>query len=377
MRINYNVSAMIAHNALNTNDNAVAQSLERLSSGLKINHAKDNASGLAMAKRMNAQIRSLEVANQNSNDGVSVLEIAEGALNEIQDMVQRMNELGVKACTGTLSDEEREMIDNEINQLKQEVERIAKTTMYNGEVLLNGNFDVRGYTDSPSLKVTTYNDEVRSGDYTITKLITAYNADGELDPENCSIELTGAGVPMSGIKAEFRDDAIYVTGENDFEIEFMVQNKEVYNVDTSVDPTSAINVDITGLGSMALQVGTNEGQELGVRIATISLRALGLEKVNCKTADNAMAFVDQMNGTLKYVSEARSRLGAYQNRLEHTINTLDVSEENMTAAYSRIMDVDMAEEMTEYTKNQVLVQSSTSMLAQANERPSSVLQLLQ
>lgn len=374
MRINYNISAMIANSALNINNNATSSSIERLSSGLKINHAKDNASGLAMAKRMNAQIRSLEVANQNSNDGVSVIEIAEGALSEIEEMVQRMNELAVKACNGTISDEERKMIDDEISQLKEEIVRIADTTMYNGETLLDGSFDLKGYSTDPDLKVTTYGDKVRSGDYTISKLVTAYDADGNLDPDNCQMVLDGVGVP-SGLSYEFKEDRIIVTGNNEFSMEFQVKNQKVFNADKTAG--TEINLDITGLGSMGLQIGTNEGQELDVRIATINLRAMGLERVNCKTLADSEAFLAQMKDTLSYVNSARSRLGAYQNRLEHTINTLDTSEENMTAAYSRIMDVDMSEEMTEYTKNQVLVQSSTAMLAQANERPSSVLQLLQ
>ena len=374
MRINYNVSAMIANSALNTNDNAVSQSIERLSSGLKINHAKDNASGLAMAKRMNAQIRSLETANQNSNDGISVIEIAEGALTEIEDMVQRMSELSVKACNGTLGDEERGMIDDEITQLKEEIVRIADTTMYNGQTLLDGNFDVKGYSSDANLKVTTYSDDVRSGDYSIDKLVLNYDANGALDPANCEIEISGSGVPASGVTAEYSDDRIILTGSNGFEMELQVKNSTAYNITNAAD---AISLDITGLGSMGIQIGTNEGQELGVRISTISLRTLGLEKVDCSNLENSQKFLDQMSDTLSYVNTARSRLGAYQNRLEHTVNTLDISEENMTSAYSRIMDVDMSEEMTTYTNNQVLVQASTAMLSQANDRPSQCLQLLQ
>lgn len=366
MRINYNISAMIANNALNNNDNNLSNSIERLSSGLKINHAKDNASGLAMAKRMNSQIRSLDTANQNSNDGISVIEIAEGALTEVEDMVQRMNELAVKACTGTLTDEDRAMIDEEIDQLKEEITRISETTMYNGEVLLNGSFDVKGYTNVPELKVTTYSDDVRSGDYTFTTLTAELDEFGNIDETTFHLEL-GPEFP-TGASFEVKDDSVLVYGSNGFEMEFQVKG----------DITgAAVEIDITGLGAMGIQIGTNEGQELGVRIATISTRTLGLDKVKCATQDEAVKFLDQMTATLAYVNEARSRLGAYQNRLEHTVSTLDISEENMTAAYSRIMDADMADEMTEYSKNQVLVQASTSMVAQANDRPSSVLQLLQ
>lgn len=367
MRINYNVSAMIANGALQNSDNMLSASIERLSSGLKINHAKDNAAGLAMAKRMNAQIRSLSTANQNANDGVSVIEIAEGALAEIHDMLQRMSELSVKAANGSLADEDRNMINEEVKQLKSEVERIAETTMYNGGVLLNGNYDVKGYTDNASLKVTTYSDDVRSGDYTISSLTAVLDAEGNIDEASFSMTL-GPEFPV-GCIAEPIEDAIKVTGPNGFEMEFQVKQ--------SINAATDISLDITGLGSMGLQIGTSEGQELDVRIATVSLRTLGIEKLDVMTRENAEEFMNRMSDAIGYVSEARSRLGAYQNRLEYTISTLDVSEENMTAAYSRIMDADMAEEMTEYSKNQVLVQAGTNMVAQANERPSSVLQLLQ
>ena len=402
MRIDYNISAMIANSHLKTNDKALSNSLERLSSGLKINHAKDNASGLAMAKRMNAQIRSLETANQNSSDGVSVIEIAEGALTEVEEMIQRMNELAVKSSTGTMQDDDRKMIDDEIKQLKSEIERIADTTMYNGEVLLNGNFDVKGYSDNLSIKVATYSDDVRSGDYSIKRLVATLDEKGNIIPEEIpnlkedgtlidntlppeamvkipgttfDIEFGEGFEPANAYEYTLKRDGIFVTGPNGFEMEFQVV--ENINIDAAVTATDEINFDITGLGSMGLQIGTNEGQELDVRIAKIDLRSLGLSKIDCLTQENSLEFLDQMTETLQYINEARSRLGAYQNRLEHTISTLDISEENMTGAYSRIMDVDMAEEMTEYTKDQVLVQASTSMLAQANERPSSVLQLLQ
>ena len=407
MRIDYNISAMIANSHLKANDKSLSNSLERLSSGLKINHAKDNASGLAMAKRMNAQIRSLETANQNSSDGVSVIEIAEGALTEVEDMIQRMNELAVKASTGTIVDEDRKMIDDEIKQLKAEIERIADTTMYNGEVLLNGNFDVKGYTSNLDIRVSTYSDDVRSGDYEITQIKAELDEKGNikmpweeqvlrnnLDTNGNRIDPTKEDTYYETVKHdedifdlklgdgfdpactyEVKRDSIIVTGPNDFRMEFQVKNNMLIDSVTGTD--EAIKIDIAGLGQMKLQVGTNEGQELDVRIAKIDLRSLGLDKIDCLTQENSLEFLDQMTETLHYVNEARSRLGAYQNRLEHTISTLDISEENMTGAYSRIMDVDMAEQMTDYTRDQVLVQASTSMLAQANERPSSVLQLLQ
>ena len=145
MRINYNVSAMISNNALTNNDNLLTKSLQRLSSGYKLNNAKDNPAGLAMAKRMNAQIEGISVAGQNASDGVSIIETADGALSEVSDMLQRMNELAVKASNGTMTQEDREIIQSEIAQLKSEITRVADTTEFNGQKLLNGEFARKGY----------------------------------------------------------------------------------------------------------------------------------------------------------------------------------------------------------------------------------------
>lgn len=368
MKINYNISAMIANNALSKNDTALSRSIERLSSGLKINSAKDNASGIAMAKRMNAQLKGIETAEQNSQDGISVIQIAEGALNEVQEMLQRMSELAVKASNGTMTDNDRTIINNEITQLKAEIERVSETTMYNGEILLNGDFDLKGYTDTTNVKVVTYSDNVRSGNYSITSLTTAFDADGNLDPANCSITL-GTEFPV-GATAKFSEDAVYITGSNSFSMELQITKETAFT-------GQAVNIEVTGLGSMGIQTGTNSGQELDVRIAQINLRSLGIKNGDCLTEESSQKFITQVQSALTYVSEARSRLGAYENRLDYTVGNLDVSAENMTSAYSRIMDVDMAEEMTYYSTAQVLVQAGTSMLAQANERPSSVLSLLQ
>ncbi len=365
MKINYNASAMVAHRSLTQSDKALSNSLERLSSGYKINHAKDNASGLAMAKRMNAQIRSLEVANQNSNDGISAIQIAEGALSEITEMIQRMNELAVKASNGTMTDEDRKNIDAEVQQLKDEIERVSKTTMYNGEVLLDGSFDLKGYTDDINVKVVTYSDDVRAGgDYKIT-LNASLDDDGNIAP-GYSCSLDGADFP-AGCTTKIKGDSLIVTDDRNFTIEYQIKD----------DVSNTIESNITGIGAMGLQIGTNEGQMLDVRIPTISLKALSLEKGDVLTEENAKNFIDSVKDALTYVNKARSILGAYTNRLEYTTKTIDVSDENMTAAYSRIMDTDMSKEMTEYSSNQVLVQAGTSMLAQANERPSQILQLLQ
>ena len=182
MRVNYNVSAMLTNNALANNDNMLSQSLQRLSSGLKVNRAKDNPAGLAMAKRMNAQLRGLSAATNNAGDGVSVMEIADGAMSEISEMLQRMNELSVKAANGVLSSSgesadgkdilgDREIIQNEIAQLKEEITRVAKTTEFNGQRLLDGEYALRGYTDNLNVKVSSYSTGVTAKEYTIEQIV--------------------------------------------------------------------------------------------------------------------------------------------------------------------------------------------------------------
>ena len=176
MRINYNVSAMLANNKLANNDNLLSKSLERLSSGLKVNSAKDNPAGLAMAKRMNAQLEGLSVANQSAGDGVSIIETADGAMSEISEMLQRMNELAVKAANGPNSDNDRAVIQDEVKQLTEEITRIAESTEFNGQKLLNGEFSLKGYVQGNlDVKVSSYSTEVTAAVYTIDELIIEEN----------------------------------------------------------------------------------------------------------------------------------------------------------------------------------------------------------
>lgn len=379
MRINYNVSAMLTNNALANNDNLLAKSLERLSSGLKINHAKDNPSGLAMAKRMNAQIEGLSVANQNAGDGISIIETADGAMSEIAEMLQRMNELAVKASNGTLSDEDRASVQAEISELKDEIERVSDTTEFNGQRLLNGEFELKGYVSGNlEVKVSEYSKDVATGTYTIQEIVIDEVTPGSGQYTVTNIDL-GSEFP-SGITTEMNEKLLNMKGANGFEMTLdlsAVDFSTVPKTITSTVPGEPIQIDVTGIGAMRLQIGANEGQVLAVEIPSVSLRNMGIENINVSTREDSLNAMDSISGAIQYVSLVRGRLGAYQNRLESTTNSLDITSENMTAAYSRIMDVDMAEEMTEYTTNQVLTQAGTSMLAQANERPSQVLQLLQ
>ncbi len=380
MRINYNVSAMLANNALANSDNRLSQSLERLSSGLKVNHAKDNPAGLAMAKRMNAQIEGLSVASQNASDGVSIIETADGAMTEISEMLQRMNELAVKSANGILSDDDRQTIQDEVAQLKEEITRVSQETEFNGQKLLNGEFELKGYTNRNDVKVNSYSPEVPVKVYTIKNLELSEVMDDQGNPtgeyEIASIDLTDiddeTGNFPEGAKAEIKDNLITITGSNEFEMVIDVGNVDPANLDLS-----NMEIDVTGIGAMRLQIGANEGQVLAMEIANVSLQNMGIEDIDVSTCEGAEDAITRLEGAIDFVSGIRSELGAYQNRMESTINSLDITSENMTAAYSRIMDVDMAEEMTEYTTTQVITQAGTSMLAQANERPSQVLQLLQ
>lgn len=409
MRINYNVSAMLANNKLANNDNLLSKSLERLSSGLKVNSAKDNPAGLAMAKRMNSQLENLAVANQSAGDGVSIIETADGAMSEISEMLQRMNELAIKSANGPNSDNDRAVIQDEVKQLTEEISRIAESTEFNGQKLLNGEFSLKGYVQGNlDVKVSSYSTEVTADIYTIEELIIEENPLPTDDSDRYrvkSVKLAGGPFP-AGATASMKDNLLSIQGVNGFKMTLDLSRAITKNADfpdkvkelkiTEVDGADKpLVIDATGIGSMIIQVGANEGQTLEMDIPKISLSEMGLDNyfvkdgkgaenggkgvwtLDVSTEQAATEAIERIDGAVQYVSTIRGRLGAYQNRLETTINSLDITSENVTAAYSRIMDVDMAEEMTNYTTYQVMTQAATSMLAQANERPSQVLQLLQ
>ncbi len=384
MRINYNVSAMTANNNLKRSDNALAKSLERLSSGIKINRAKDNAAGLAIAKRMNAQLEGLSVAGDNANDGVSVVETADGALGEIHDMLQRISELAVKGANGTMSDDDRKSIEAEVAQLKEGIEQIVEVTEFNGQKLLDGSFDLKGYTNNTQVKIDYYSDTVTAKEYEITNLSVTLDADGRIadNATQLTAQLFTAG-NTSGFPADCKvtnidGNVLTIADKTGFDMRLTIQGAPNSTVTVAPPAGSAsLTIDITGYGDMSVQIGANEGQTLDMRIPYVSLKNIGIGDIDLTTREGCKDTLGKIDEAIAYVSNVRSRLGAYQNRLESTVDSLDVTYESMTAAYSRIMDTDMSKEMTEYTNLQVLTQAGTSMLAQANERPSQVLQLLQ
>ena len=216
MRINFNASAVIANNALNRNDNRLQDSLARLSSGLKVVNAKDNPSGLAMSKKMNAQIKGLDQAGDNAGDGVSIIEIADGAMSEMHDILQRINELAVKGSTGTITDDDRKLIQDEVKQLKEELTRISETVEFNGQTILDGSFDLRGYSNNQNAKVAYYSDEILAGTYTIDQLGVTYNADGTID--EVTAKKFGKGFPKDADVTSIDGNIVTIAGSGNFEL---------------------------------------------------------------------------------------------------------------------------------------------------------------
>lgn len=376
MKINYNVSAVVANAALTVNEKKFNVSTERLSTGYKVNHAKENPSGIAIAKRMNAQLKGLSQSKDNASTAVSVVSTAEGALTEIQSMIQRMNELSVQAATGTKTDSDRESLQAEIKELKEEIERMKNDTEFNGKKLLNGDCDLKGYADAKGIKVSYYSDETPVANYKFSLVNPIpLDQDGNVDLKDGSVTLLQDGSENAfpkEAKITYDGDKVTVTAANEFEITFKVDK----NV-TTTSQDGNISLDITGIGAMRVQIGANEGQVLAIRIPEVSLDTLGLSDIDISTQEGAQRAIELSKQANAYISSVRSRIGAYENRLEHTQSSLGVTEENVTSAFSRIMDTDMAEEMTEYANQQVLNQAGISVLTQANQRPAEVLQLLQ
>lgn len=578
MKIIHNISALTANGHLKKTNDALNKSLERLSSGYRINRAADDAAGMAISQKMKTQIAGLEQASRNASDGISVIQTAEGALIEVQSMLNRARELSVQAVNGTNTEEDREAIQKEITNLLEEVDRISTDTEFNTKSLLDGNIDRKSYTSNTKVKLISLSDQVDSKKYNIevTKVaepatvsgrtptiaavggITAAQAgnvviNGEkveikegdseqivrqkirdvcnrvgaeldvdtdgtmtittsqsgatqklqfscdnpdlaaalglpadttvigsdaaitLDPDagtvvgtaakvdlsypttgnptlaaGATIKVNGVAVPVAAgddaadvataiaaalaanadvdvtnngstlsfeakvvgadksvtidfgtaevahlfgqtstvltqkgtggmVEPSYTNTATVVmdgnigviTDSNGFKMQIEISD------DISIPANAAAEITVLDAGPMNLQVGANEGQIISVSIPEVSSKTLGLEHLNVLTADEASKGITLLDNAVKMVSDVRAKLGAYQNRLDHAIASLDETSLNLTEALSRIEDVDMAEEMTEYTQKSVLSQAGVSMLAQANEKPQTILSLLQ
>lgn len=496
MRINHNISALKANTQLQRTNSAMEASIERLSSGYRINRAADDAAGMAISQKMKTQIRGLEQASRNASDGISVIQTAEGALSEVETMLQRMRELSVQAANGTNTDEDRKAIQNEIDQLNAEIDRISETTEFNTKNLLDGNVDRKSYSNNSKVKLISQSDNVTSKDYKVTvnelgtkayitgsgvgdfpvsaenagticlngqelciqagdslsQVYTALRDLGDVVNVNVFAGTVGDdgsqetvaledGVPLtfeakdygsgesvriysnntnlldllgltsptmnpSGDTADgddeetlksygtdakvtldleedsisaFADTATYaakgnkvtITDKDGFEMELEVE-------EGALDTNEGVaTITVLEEGPITLQVGANEYQTILVSIPEVSSVTLGTDGINIGTEAGASRAIGTLDDAINKVSSIRAKLGAYENRLDHAINNLDITGENMTESLSRIEDVDMAEEMSNYTQKNVLAQAGTSMLAQANQQPQTVLSLLQ
>ena len=361
---------------------AGAKSTERLSSGFRINKAGDDAAGLAISEKMRGQIRGLSQASSNAQDAISLIQTAEGALQETHSILQRMRELGVQSANDTNTTTDRNEIQKEVDQLTNELDRIANTTEFNTQKLLNG--EKEGLRDAATGVVTVEantaatitatpadsDDLDTSGTIIITR---TSSADG--DENDFTIGDPGAlGAVLTNITtlsdAAF-GDVLTLTGLADMQVGDSVTISIKANDDGNDDATKALT----------MQIGANSGQTVLIGINDMRAEALGLRDNNGKALDitnaqKATAAITTINNALETVSAERSKLGSMQNRLDHSIKNLDTSAENLQASESRIRDVDMAKEMMEFTKNNILQQAAQAMLAQANQAPQGVLQLL-
>ncbi|AKN33919.1 flagellin [Clostridium carboxidivorans P7] len=398
MIINHNMNAMNAHRNMAMNTNAAGKSMEKLSSGLRINRAGDDAAGLAISEKMRGQIRGFDQASRNGQDSISLIQTAEGALNETHSILQRMRELAVQSANDTNTSTDRTSIQDEIKQLTQEVNRIANTTEFNTKKLLNG--DLKGVSDfqkavqksdvtfangnvklsntSTNLSVFAKTDVIRINFVKTVSTGATFSAN---TAGGISITTVLGNIDASKVTFTANGDLVISDGTNTIKLN-MTSGKDIRSGDTITISVKAFEAAETDSSKQArAQIGANAGQELGIGIGDMSSKALGLQKTDGTALDvtsqaKASGAVTLINNAIERVSTERSKLGAFQNRLEHTINNLNTSSENLQASESRVRDVDMANEMTTYSKNNILTQAAQAMLAQAKSQPEQVLQLL-
>ncbi|MED1601289.1 flagellin [Alkalihalophilus marmarensis] len=466
MKINNNIQALNAYRNLYQNQFQTSKNLEKLSSGLRINRAADDAAGLAISEKMRSQIRGLKMAERNAMDGISLMQTSEGAMQEVHTMLQRMRELAVQAANDTNTEYDREQIQKEIDQLKLEIDSISEKTEFNTRKLLNGFSAVLTTYENNANdinlvgfpKVTNAN--LPSGDYqvgisgaeykytftqksaglgsdeandvTFTKdigeepampfgeytiMVREVNTDNNdakveiLDPNGLSlgskvvkigsdasttgedifgISINASKISTAGtVKVKMEAEASVVLKDNNSTpaVDIQAERKLVsnnglfkhggieYQFNTNItDDTLDFNITNNAL---SFQIGPNTNQNVMIDIPRMDIVTLGIENIDVLSNAGANSAIFQLDQAINKLSDARAKLGAVQNRMEHTINNLQVTHENLTASESRIRDADMALEMTEFTRNNILNQSATAMLAQANQLPQGVLQLLQ
>ena len=411
MVVQHNLTAMNSNRMLGVTTSTQAKSTEKLSSGYKINRAADDAAGLSISEKMRKQIRGLTQASSNAQDGISAVQTAEGALNEVQDMLQRMNELAVKAANGTNSEDDRNYIQDEVNQLIKEIDRVSTTTKFNETYLLKGDDTVK-FTNPGDTAVTVTDGtdgannaniefsiagiktEGGKSDATFNVLGKNYSVRVEEDDTNETVAKKLADAINADKLSDDNAGEFKATSAADGKITLTSANQKALK-DTTKFAGGNFTVKSSGVLTLKLHVGADStsDNQISVDIKQMSATVLGLKTGNSTTGDatgnldtllvngkddkNARAAIDTIASALQEVSKQRSALGAAQNRLEHTISNLDNVVENTTSAESSIRDTDMATEMVKYSNNNILAQAGQAMLAQANQSNQGVLSLLQ
>ena len=401
--INTNIQSLNAQRSLGASQNSLATSMQRLSSGLRINSAKDDAAGLAISERMSTQVRGMNQAARNANDGISLAQTAEGSLSTIGNNLQRIRELAVQSRNATNSTEDRSAMQKEVAQLKNEIDRVASSTTFNGTNLLDGSFTSKAFQVGANAGETISIDSV---------------VDANVDKLGSSYQVTsGAGLAApttlaaaAGVKAEFAVeaagaltisvnggtainlralDAIAVKPASDSATDIASANKSavqqrLQDVASAISEATSGRVTATVEDSGKLTIRSLEtfvftggsATTTGVVAADTPTLNQGLKDVDISTVQGADDAIIRMDGALKAVNSARADLGAMQNRFESVVSNLQVSSENLSAARSRIMDADFAQETANLSRSQILQQAGTAMVAQANQLPQTVLKLL-
>jgi len=414
MRIQHNIMAMNSYRNYNNNVNSLSANLEKLSSGYRINRAGDDAAGLAISEKMRAQITGLDAAQKNVKDGISLVKTAEGALQEVQDMMNRMVYLATQSANGTYDDSiDRANLQKEVDSLLEEIDRIADSANFNGQELLNGDiFDGKTNTlavNTAALAATATKGGAADVDVKVVAE-NAYKTDGTMVTPTfkfATAAKAGVAVTASGaatislvkgteytaaeIQELLKGATTAATGADAEAVLKAVQgatvagagvqnNAKADGTTLAWESVSTTAFTASGSGSsLTLQIGDTSDtfNQLKVSVRDMHADALGIADVDVSTLSGAQKAIDKIKAAINSVSSQRGDLGAIQNRLEHTMNNLSVMEENITDAESTIRDTDVADEMMAYTKNNILIQSAQAMLAQANAVPQGVLQLLQ
>ena len=405
MVVQHNLTAMNSNRMLGITTKTQAKATEKLSSGYKINRAADDAAGLAISEKMRKQIRGLTQASANAQDGISSVQTAEGALTEVHDMLQRMNELAVKAANGTMSESDRNAIQNEVDQLVTEIDRVATTTKFNETYLLkgsnggvagslkysvaNGNIGVSTTTGTTSITVGTATGSAVANTTVTSKSFTFMGTDYILVESATATDSSKASSSVkevaekwsgeAGKKAFTSMDALMSAIKRDHSEDIKMVSSFI-NDSKKVELKVEAFADLNDAIDFSLHVGadSSDDNKINLNISSMGARGLGVNglTITGDNDDNATAAIDVVADALERVSAQRATLGAVQNRLEHTIANLDNVVENTTSAESAIRDTDMATQMVTYSNNQILAQAGQAMLAQSNQANQGVLSLL-